>query len=464
MKLDQKPYVAIIGRPNVGKSTLFNCLIEEKKALVSEMPGTTRDIITGKCFWQGKEFTLVDTGGLEIINPKKIKEITAEKIKSVKNISLLVEKKILSLLKEIDLIIFLTDVGDGPLPQEKKISLLLSKLGKPIILAANKADNPRLREKARDPEWLRLALGSPLPLSAANGSGTGDLLDEIIKTLTFPQKLEKEEAPEKIYGEPGRTIETKPIKIAIIGKPNVGKSSLLNALLGEERALVSEMRYTTRESIDTLFLYQNQPFVLIDTAGIRKRGKIVPGIEKISVTGAIESIKNSDIVFFVTEAHEPLTVQDSHLAGLILEKEKGVVIIANKWDLVKKKDTKIQKKFIEYYYAHFPYLAFAPLAFTSALTGEKVKKLLDLVLEIKKEREKEIPKKELNKIIKPFPRSLALREIKQIGVNPPKFLIKSWARPPYPKYLKGALEKKIRSNFVFLGTPIRVIIESLRHG
>jgi len=465
MKLDQKPFVVIVGRPNVGKSTLFNLLIEERKALTSEIPGTTRDIITGKCSWRDKEFTLIDTGGLEIIEPKKIKKLTREKIEQTKNLSLIIEKKIFSVLKEVDLILFLTDIKNGPLPQERKVALAIKRFQKPILLVANKADNPRLRERINDPNWLRLGLGKPIPVSAANGSGTGDLLDEIIKQIPFPPKLEKE-GTFKIYGEPSRTIITEipPIKIAIIGKPNVGKSSLLNAILGEERVLVSEMPYTTRESIDTPFEYQNQSFLLIDTAGIRKSGKIPPGIEKISVERALASIENSDIVFFVTEVNKPLTTQDRHLAGLILEKEKGIVIVANKWDLIKEKNIKTQKKFIKYYYQYFPYLSFAPLAFTSALTREKVKKLLDLALKIKKEREKLIEKKELNKIIKSFPKILKLKEIKQIETNPPRFLIKSEAKPPFPTFLQGALEKKIRQKFGFLGTPIKVIIKSLKHG
>ncbi len=453
LKLDQKPWVVIIGRPNVGKSTLFNRLIEEEKAIVSEIPGTTRDLISGQCFWRDQRFTLVDTGGLEIIEPKKIKKITPERIKTLEDLGWLVEKRILALIKETDLIVFLVDTKTGPLPQEKKIALVLKKLKKPVLLVANKADNPDLREKAWDPAWQRLGLGQPLPVSAANGSGTGDLLDEIVKLLSHAGQ---------VAGLSAGEFELEPIKISIVGKPNVGKSSLLNALLGEERVIVSELPYTTRESIDTLLRYQNKSFLLIDTAGLRKKSKIPPGTERLSAKRTLASLKKSDIVFLVTEVQKPITAEDRRLAGLAEEQLKGLVIIANKWDLIKNKSTKTQNQFIKYYYQQFPNLSFVPIAFVSARTHEKVNQLLDLALEIKGTMEKIIEPKELAEIIKPFPRTLALNQIKQVGINPPTFLIISRAKPPFPPYLARALEKALRKKFDFLGTPIKVIIKSTR--
>jgi len=456
MNLGPKPYVLIIGRPNVGKSTLFNRLIEEKKAITSEMPGTTRDILASLVSWQGRDFTIIDTGGLDIILPKKLKSLSENKIKKMDDLAGIVERKIYEVLKEAELVLFVTDANDGPMPQEKKISLVLRKLGRPIILVVNKADNPGRRTKATSRDWLTLSFGEPTPVSAINGSGTGDLLDQIVAKLPAKE-------PEATTETVAPLIKPRPIKIAIIGKPNVGKSSLVNALLGEERVLVSELPYTTRESIDTYFEYKDQPFILIDTAGIRKKGHIPHGgVERDSVKKSLGSVKDADIVFLVTEVDKRLTVQDSHLAGLIVDNNKGIVVIANKWDLIENKDTNTQTKFIDYYYTYFPYLSFAPLAFVSAKTHEKTGKLHDLAIEIYNERKKMADEETLYKIIKSISKDMKLRTIKQVGINPPQFLIKSNRKPPYPGYLVNAIEKKIRQSFDFLGTPIKVIIESTR--
>jgi GTP-binding protein len=450
MKLGPKPIVTIIGRPNVGKSTLFNTLIEEKKSIISDIPGTTRDFITGKCSWQGQDFTLVDTGGLEIIEPQKIKQLSKEQIPNSKKLTSLIEKKNLSLLQETDLILFLIDAKIGPLPQEKTLALVLKRLNKPILLVANKTDNQKTRKEIikNKSDWLRLNLGEPIAVSAVTGSGTGDLLDEVVKKIISPEQ-------EIITG-------IEPIKIAIVGKPNVGKSSLLNAMLGEERVIVSEMPYTTRESIDTFFEYKNQPFILIDTAGIRKKGKISPGIERESIKKSLASIVDSDIIFLVTETQDPITVQDARLARAILDSGKGVAIIANKWDLIRNKDTNTQNKFVKYYYRQFPQLSFAPLAFISAMTKEKVNNLLDLAMEINQERGKQADPDELFKIIKTFPKEHKLKSIRQIGIKPPRFLIESRAKPPYPDYLAPSITKRIREKFSYMGTPINVSLEFIK--
>lgn len=452
------PRIAIVGSANVGKSTLFNCLIEKPKAMVSPLVGTTRDRNYGSCFWRGKELVLIDTGGFVLKLNSAPEQIEKE-----------IQKQLHFAIDEADLILLVVDLKEGFRPEDRYFANLLLKTKKPIILVGNKADSPTLRERAEEPGWLKFGLGKPIPVSAVNGSGTGDLLDEIIskiKTLKIKPK------PQKIY----TPLVEKAIKVAIIGKPNVGKSSLLNAILGEERVLVSEVPFTTREPQDTFFIYNDQPYLLIDTAGIRKKTKIEPGLETAGVKRSIRALEGADVALLVTEVHLPLARQDSHLAGLILEKKTGLIIIANKWDLVAPKDSKTINQYTNYYYQYFPYLKWAPILFVSAKTKEKVKNILDLVLKVKKEREKNINKEDLEQFLK---NTLKIHEtvihkigppiarpkiigIKQTGTCPPHFLLITPSKHPLPEAFIKFIEKRLRERFDFVGTPIEVEVKQIK--
>jgi len=445
--------VAIVGRANVGKSTLFNRLLERPKAIVSPEAGTTRDRNYGQARWRGRDFELVDTGGLEDARP----------------FSQGIKKQVDIAIKKSDLIVFLVDLKDGLMPQDRAIAKILTKIKKPVILVGNKADTPKLFDEVENKEWLKLTFGKPLAVSAANGAGTGDLLDKIFDF--FKKEKIDEKAPEEISA-------VAPIKVAIVGKPNSGKSSLLNSLLGEERVLVSEIPFTTREPQDMILLYRDQPFLLIDTVGMRKKARIDPGLEKVGVRRSIAAMERADVILFITEASEQMTSQDKHLSELILEKNAGLIIVANKWDLVEKEGSQTMNLFVDYYHRFFPYLAWAPVLFISAKTGEKVNKILDLVLEIKKRREKFIKAEELKKFLK---ETLAkhwsiihrrkksgagerpkLINLVQEGINPPKFHLVTTSKAELPEGFIKFIEKKFRERFDFAGTPIKLGVRHLK--
>lgn len=323
------PKVIIIGRANVGKSTLFNRLIEKPKALTSKKAGTTRDINIGQVYWQGINFELIDTGGIEtIIASKKLQKLSPD---LNKDFALDIINQTQTILKQADLILFVVDIKTGLLPQDKELCKNLKKLNKEIILLANKTDSQKQQEKAA--EFFTLGLGEPIFVSALNGSGTGDLLDVVVSKL---KKIKKSKKAAKIEIEPG-------IKIAIIGKPNVGKSSLLNSIFGQERVIVSPKPFTTREAIDIQIIYKDQPFTLIDTAGIRKQAKINLELEKISVKKSLENVQKSDICLLVLDISQPISVQDNKLSKLLLEANISIIIVANKWDKIKDKETNTQK-------------------------------------------------------------------------------------------------------------------------
>lgn len=459
IKVKNLPRVVIIGKMNVGKSTLFNRLTDSHTSLVSTVPGTTRDRHFADAFWNGYGFTIVDTGG--------IMRIKKGKFKATEEIEEQIQKQTQLALGEADIILFIIDAKDGVLLPDKDLAREIKKSSKPIILAVNKVDNPKIRREYLSMEWPKLNLGEPLAISAANGSGIGDLLDVITNEL-------KRQGAEKTTLEKMTSI-----KVSFIGKPNVGKSSLLNSILGEERAIVSSEAHTTREPENTLIEYKKQNFLLVDTAGIRKKAKISKGLEKMGVGKSIKSLEKSNVAFFVTDVSKTLDSQDLHLARTIINYGTGVIIIANKWDLVEDKDETITKKFINYYNVRLPHLSWAPIIFISAKTGQSVRKTLDLVLEIYIERHKEINQAKLDrflkKIIKRHPptrgsgtiqrrpgqpaRHPYIYEINQINVNPPKFqVIVSKKVPLDEKYLKF-IEKQMREEFGFIGTPIILTIK-----
>lgn len=465
IKFKKLPRVVIIGKMNVGKSTLFNRLAEQNKSMVSKIPGTTRDRHFADTFWNGYGFTIIDTGGIMAIKKGKFKP--SEEIEEQ------IQKQTQMALDEADIILFLIDVKEGILSPDKELAKEIKKTGKPIILVANKVDNPKIRKEYLSSEWPKLNLGEPAPISAVNGSGVGDLLDEVVKII-------KEKGFLKISFEKINSI-----KISFIGKPNVGKSSLLNAILGEERTIVSTTAHTTREPENILMKYKNQNFLLVDTAGIRKKAKVGRGLERMGVSKSIGGLENSDIAFFITDVSKTLNSQDLHLARMLVNYGTGIIIIANKWDLIENKNETITKKFVDYYYKNLPHANWAPIIFISAKTGKSVRKTLDLALEIYAERQKEINQAKLDRflkqIIKKHPptkgsgeirrrpgkpaRHPYIYEINQIGINPPKFQVLISAKVPLDqKYLKF-IENQMREKFGFLGTPIHLVIKQRdKHG
>jgi len=440
------PKIALIGRANVGKSTLFNTLGEQKKALVSNVAGTTRDRNYTVINWRGFAFELIDTGGIDIVHPRDIEKDIIKQTDFAQ--------------QEADLILFLVDLKDGLMPQDKEVAQMIKKSQKPVILVANKADSIKLRNAVA--EFYKLNLGEPLPVSAVNGSGTGDLLDEVIKKIKT-KKITTADTRQLIPD----------IRIAIIGKPNTGKSTLVNSILGEERVITSPTPYTTRDAQDIVLIYKEQPYILIDTAGIRKKAKIKNKLEKISVNQALASLTLADVTLLLTDVSEPLSQQDKTLADEIGKSHSSIIIVANKWDLVSGKNSQTINKFVDYYRAFFPFLKFAPIIFISALEKQRVKKVLDLAKEIYMERYREITENALDKffkkIIKLQPptrgRGAApprLYQLKQLGVAPPKFEIikdyKSYLHESYVRYI----EKRLREKFNFLGAPIVISIRRLK--
>ena len=462
------PLVVIFGRTNVGKSTLFNKLTEQNKALISDTEGTTRDSNIGEVAWRRKKFSLIDTGGIMNIKnllkkPKKADLSAVVPLSGTKadDIDTIVQKQARDYLKKADLILFLVDTKVGLLPDDKKMALILKKTfpkNKNIMLIANKADSPRLRSQIA--EFNKLSLGEPIPVSATTGSGTGDLLDLIVKKIKskkIEDEIEKRET----------------INVCILGQPNVGKSSLVNSILGEKRIIVSPIPHTTREPQDTEIEYNDNLFNLIDTAGISKKGqkgakkiKHRETLEKKSITKSLKVLKNADIALLIIDIKKGITHQDAKLVDEIISHRVSLIIIANKWDLIKERDT---KKYTQYIYNSLPFVKWAPIQFLSALTGEKVMKVLDLVLEIKEQRKIKITdtslKNFLSRIVrtkKPPRRKQDKRphifELKQTKIDPPKFFIRVRNKDDMPYSYIKFIENRMRGKFGFIGTPINIAI------
>jgi GTPase len=439
-----KPIVAIVGRPNVGKSTFFNRLIGQRKAIIADVPGTTRDRLYGTSDWNGRVFTVVDTAGL-LYQEEDENAPMAE-------ISRHVRAQAELAISEADVIIFLVDAVDGMTTADAEVAEALRQTYKPVILAANKADNSERAQNAV--EFYALNLGEPIAMSAYHGLGTGDVLDRVAELLPV---VEEEEEDERI-------------RIAIIGRPNVGKSSLLNKLLGRDRSIVSAVPGTTRDSIDTPLEVDGVQVLLIDTAGIRRRGKVERGIEKYSVLRAMRAVERADVALLLIDAEEGVTAQDTHIAGMILEQLKGVAILVNKWDLIAK-DNDTFNAFTRHVREQFNFIPYAPLLFVSALTGQRVDKILPLALEIAQERQRRIPTSELNTLLREAvydhpPTAvhkgahLRIYYATQPQVAPPVFLFFAnnaeeihWG---YERYL----ENRIRDKYGFTGTPIKLVFRS----
>ncbi len=425
--------VAIVGRPNVGKSTLFNRLIGHRKSIVDDTPGVTRDRIYGEVEWLTQTFRLIDTGGIQIENQPFAAEINMQ-------VDIAIE--------EADVILFITSAKEGVTTDDMAIARKLQKSKKPVVLAVNKSDNEQLQFMQY--EFYQLSLGDPVVLSASHGIGIGDILDLIIEKL--PEK--------KMKSYDGLT------SFCCIGRPNVGKSSLVNAILNEDRVIVSDIEGTTRDAIDTPFKYHDEDYIIIDTAGIRKRGKIYEDIEKYSILRALSAIDRSHVVLFLIDGERGIVEQDKHVAGLAHEAGKGVIIVYNKWDTVEKDQStmnQIEKKIRN----EFLYLSYAPIAFVSAKTHSKINQLIPLINKVHDACCLRVPTNVLNDVIldaqminPPKPHNgqqLHIYYASQVSVEPPTIVL--FVNNPellhfsYQRYI----ENKCREAFDFEGTPIRII-------
>ena len=427
-----KPIVAIVGRPNTGKSTLLNRIVKSPVAITEDLPGTTRDRNTADVNWRGVDFTLIDTGGFEI-------EPSSTVARGVKT-------QIENAISKADIIVFVVDAITGVTPADFEIADVLRRSNKPVLVAANKADNSKREVEAL--EFYELGLGDPLAVSAHHSRGVAELLDKVIELLPAQQPAKPE---------------SESIKVAIVGRPNVGKSMLLNALTGEERSIVDEAPGTTRDAIDTSFDFKGQNMVLIDTAGIRRRGKVKAGVEQYSVVRTFRAIDRADIALLVLDATELVTTQDTHIAGYIQEAAKGIIIIANKWDLVENRDIADWNKAIK---SAFRFASYAPILYTSAKTGQGVERIMPQVGQVYQERLKRLPTAAVNNVIQ---RAVAVhnrppvkgKKLKifyttQAEANPPAFVFfTNDAKLVHFSY-RRFLENQLREAFGFAGTPLRM--------
>jgi len=456
----KKPIVALVGRPNVGKSTLFNRLAGERLAVVDSVPGTTRDRLVAEADWNGMFFDIVDTGG---IDPTHTSAGAGQQPLSIGSADFIREIRYQAeiAIEQADVVLFITDAESGVTPADQEVAQILRRHqverdGKPyppLILVANKAENAARRAQAVD--FYALGMGEPYPISAIHGTGTGDLLDAVV--ASFPTGGEEEE--------------DESVKIAIVGKPNVGKSSLLNRLLGEERSIVSPIPGTTRDAVDTPMEFNGVAITLIDTAGIRRRGRIEPGVEKYSVLRSFGAIERADVVLLVIDALSGITAQDAHIAGFILDAWKSAVVLVNKWDAVEK-DTGTMDDFTQRIRQGLNFMEFVPVMFISAKTGQRVEKVMPMALRVQEERLVRLSTSQFNQILQkaqdqhPAP-SHAGRQLKmfygtQVRSDPPSFLIyvndPKLAHFSYMRYL----ENRLRETYPYLGTPIRLTLRPRR--
>ena len=432
-----KPIVAIIGKPNVGKSTFFNYLAGKRISIVEDTPGVTRDRVYAESNWRGRNFTLIDTGGIE----PESEDIILSQMREQANLA----------IEMADVIIFLTDIKQGVTAADKEIAIMLKKSGKPIVLVCNKADNYE-RDKQEIYEFYNLGIGEPFPISASNALGIGDVLDEIY--AHFPEKDQNEEDDEVI-------------KVAVIGKPNVGKSSLINKILGENRTIVSNIAGTTRDAIDSYFENEKGKYVLIDTAGIRKKSKVNERIEKYSVMRSLLAIERADVCLMMIDANEGVTEQDTKIAGEAHEAGKGVIIVVNKWDEVEK-ETGTLEKYKKEIYAKLAYLSYAPIIFISAKTGQRVEKLFDMINEVAKQNAMRISTSVLNQVINeaiaivqpPTDKGKRLKIFygTQGSTKPPTFVIFVNSKELFHFSYERYLVNQIRKEFGLQGTPVRIIV------
>jgi GTPase len=451
-----KPIVALVGRPNVGKSTLFNRIIGERMAIVDDVPGTTRDRLFGEALWNGRSFAVVDTGGIDPRHGgKSVLSIgSADFIDDIKTQALMAAE-------DADAILLVTDGETGVTAPDREVAEILRRYQKkrpdgsiwpPIMVVVNKCESPARRAAAT--EFYELGLGDPHPVSAIHGTDVGDLLDDLVNS--FPQTVEEEDES---------------VKIAIVGKPNAGKSSLLNKLVGKERAIVSPIPGTTRDAVDTHIEFQGLPITLIDTAGIRRRGKIEHGVEQYSVLRSFKAIERTDVVLLIIDAITGITAQDAHIAGFILEDWKSCVVLVNKWDAIEKNNYSVDE-YTRRIRTDLNFMDYVPLLFISAKSGQRVDQVLPLALEVQEERLARLTTSKINKVLvdaqdaHPAP-AHAGRQLKmfygtQVRSDPPTFMI--YVNDPklmHFSYMRF-LENRLRNEYGFLGTPIRIVLKGRR--
>ena len=433
-----KPVVAIVGRPNVGKSTLFNRLAGARKAIVEDVPGVTRDRLYESTDWAGREFIIIDTGGIRFDEG----DVFTREVKLQAELA----------IEEADVILFVVDTQDGVTHEDEQVAELLRKSRRPVILAANKVEN--FGKQLEYYEFYNLGLGDPIPISAMHGMNTDELLDAVINKFGPPAQ----------YAEDPNAV-----KIAVVGRPNVGKSSLVNALLGEERVIVSDVPGTTRDAIDTPFRYNGKDYILIDTAGIRKKSRIKETTEKYSVIRALRSVDRADVVLIILDATEGVIDQDQRIAGYVQEQCKANIIVVNKWDLIEKTGTTMNK-FDKDIREELKFLSFSPLLYISAVTRQRIFQVLDIADFVVEQHNRRISTAELNRVLNeammlnPLPggggRRIKIYYGTQVRTAPPTFVL--FANNPemvHFSYLRY-LENQLRQNFGFEGTPIRLILRA----
>lgn len=432
-----KPVVAVVGRPNVGKSTLFNVLAGEKISIVKDTPGITRDRIYADVTWLNYAFTLVDTGGIE----PESKDIILSQMREQAQIA----------IDTADVIMFMTDVKQGLVDADAKVADMLRRAQKPVILVVNKVDNYNTMMPDVY-EFYNLGIGDPHPISAANRTGIGDMLDEVVKY--FPDVTEEEEEDDRI-------------RVAIVGKPNVGKSSIINRLLGENRLIVSDIAGTTRDAVDTEVKYNGKEYVFIDTAGLRRKNKIKEELERFMIIRTVSAVERADIVVLVIDATEGVTEQDAKIAGIAHDRGKGMIIAVNKWDAIEKND-KTVNEFSAKIKQVLSFMPYAEMLFISALTGQRLPKLYDTIEAVHENHSLRVATGVLNEIMSeavvmqqpPSDKGKRLRlyYITQVAVKPPTFVIfvndKELMHFSYTRYI----ENQIRASFGFKGTPLKFII------
>jgi GTP-binding protein len=446
------PVVAIVGRPNVGKSTLFNRLVGERLAIVEEIPGTTRDRVYATADWNGRDFRVVDTGGLELEPGSEIESSVQDQARVA--------------VEEADLILFVVDAHAGLAPLDHEVADRLRRTSKPTILVVNKADNPRREQEAA--EFYALGFDPSISISAQHGRSTGDLADLIVERLP-PAEASAQTDDDLTDQELAELAESDlgPPRVAIVGRPNTGKSTFINRVIGQDRMIVSEIPGTTRDPVDSAVEVDGEPMILVDTAGIRRRGAIDRGIERYSVLRAMKAIDRCDVAVVMTDATEGYTAQDAHVVGYVLDAGRGLVLVLNKWDVVEK-DGDTADAWLKRLRREAPYLSWADIVFASAKSGQRVDRILREAKRVADERLRRVPTGELNRLVSDAVREHPPAHVRnrlpkvfyatQAAVGPPTFVI--FVNDPelihfsYRRYL----ENRIRAAYGFLGTPIRLVL------